>query len=331
MTDMQELSRESRIGGLGQEKARDVALIDLSDFEARKAEIADQLWAAATGLGLFQLTGHGIPLEQIEEAFALSEAFFALPMDEKARLPLGKGTNAGWEFKSQVRPSTGTPDQKESYQITLPRMAELWPADESLPGFKARILAFERANWEVAMKVLSCFALKLGFAEDLFTEAHDPSSDAYQSTLRLIHYLPMTDAKPEDFQGWRASAHTDFDCLTLLHQKTGQGGLQVAPGAEAESGGWTSVEPVTGVITCNIGDMLMRWSDDKLLSNPHRVRMPRPDEYLGPRYSIPFFAQANKDFVLQGPEKLYPPITAGDYILERIKANYDALKAKQGN
>jgi isopenicillin N synthase-like dioxygenase len=173
-----------------------------------------------------------------------------------------------------------------------------------------------------------CFALKLGFEEDLFTRGHDPASPEYQSTLRLIHYLPMENAKPEDFEGWRAGAHTDFDCLTLLHQKTGQGGLQVCPGHAAEDGAWTDVEPVTGVITCNIGDMLMRWSDDRLLSNPHRVRMPRADEYLGPRYSMPFFAQANRDFVLQGPEKKYPAITAGDYIVERIKANYDALKAR---
>ena len=323
-----ELNREARIGAAGAEKARKVALIDMSDYETRKVEIADALWDAATGLGLFQLTNHGIPLSQIEEAFALSEAFFALPEAEKSKLPLKPGTNAGWEFKSQVRPSTGTPDQKESYQITRPRMDGLWPKPAALPGFRDAMLAFEDANWQVAMRVLECFGMKLGFAEGFFEEAHDPGSAEYQSTLRLIHYLPMTDAKPEDFEGWRAGAHTDFDCLTLLHQKTGQGGLQVAPGAEAEDGEWTSVEPITGVITCNIGDMLMRWSDDQLLSNPHRVRMPRPDEYLGPRYSIPFFAQANRDFVLQGPAKKYPPITAHDYIQERLSANFAALKGR---
>ncbi len=330
MTDYiyDELNRETRIGAAGAEKAREVALIDMSDYETRKPEIADALWEAATGLGLFQLTNHGIPLAQIEEAFALSEAFFALPEAEKARLPLKPGTNAGWEFKSQIRPSTGTPDQKESYQITRPRMADLWPDPAALPGFRDTMLAFEDANWQVAMRVLECFGLKLGFDDGFFETAHDPTSPEYQSTLRLIHYLPMTDAKPADFDGWRAGAHTDFDCLTLLHQKTGQGGLQVAPGSEAEDGAWTSVEPITGVITCNIGDMLMRWSDDQLLSNPHRVRMPRPDEYLGPRYSIPFFAQANRDFVLQGPAKKYPPITAHDYIQERLSANFAALKAR---
>ena len=132
----------------------------------------------------------------------------------------------------------------------------------------------------------------------------------------------MENAKPEDFTGWRAGAHTDFDCLTLLHQKVGQGGLQLCPGKESDEFAWTDVEPAPGVITCNIGDMLMRWSDDKLQSTLHRVRMPRADEYLGPRYSLPFFCQANKDAIIQGPGKRYAPITAHDYLQQRIAANF---------
>jgi isopenicillin N synthase-like dioxygenase len=319
---LDELNQETKFGGIGGLKHRDVPRIDLSNFEARKQEIADQLWDASTEIGFFQLINHGIPQAQVDEAFDMTAKFFALSQDAKAKMPLGKGTNAGWEYKSQVRPSTGTADQKESYQITLPRMAKLWPDGDELPGFKAAMLAFERANWAVGMKVLSCFALKLGFKPDFFTEAHDPLSPEYQSTLRLLHYLPMTNAKPEDYTGWRAGAHTDFDCLTLLHQRTGQGGLQLCPGKESAELEWTDVEPAPGVITCNIGDMLRRWSDDRLLSTLHRVRMPRADEYLGPRYSLPFFCQANKDAIIQGPGKIYDPITAHDYLQQRIAANF---------
>ncbi|PLX36334.1 MAG: 2OG-Fe(II) oxygenase [Hyphomicrobiales bacterium] len=319
---LDELNKEATIGGMGTTVARSVPRIDLSDFERRKHEIADELWTASTEIGFFQLVNHDIPQAQIDEAFDMTARFFDMPMDTKAKYPLGQGTNAGWEYRAQVRPSTGTADNKESYQITLPRMAGLWPSGEELPGFKATMLAFERANWALGMKVLSCFALKLGFHEDFFTEAHDPLSPAYQSTLRLLHYLPMENAKPEDFSGWRAGAHSDFDCLTILHQKVGQGGLQVCPGKDHESHAWTDVEPAEGVITCNIGDMLMRWSDDQLKSTLHRVRMPREDEYLGPRYSLPFFCQANTDAIIQGPGKVYAPITAHDYLQERIAANF---------
>jgi isopenicillin N synthase-like dioxygenase len=317
-----ELDKEKTIGGVGGIKARDIPLIDMKNFEARKPEIADQLWQASTDIGFFQVINHGIAQAQVDEAFEMTERFFALPHDVKANLPLLKGTNAGWEFKSQVRPSTGTADQKESYQITLPRMKDLWPDGQVLPGFKVVMLAFERANWAVGMKLLSCFALKLGFGTDFFTNCHDPLSPEYQSTLRLLHYLPMLDAKLDDLKAWRAGAHTDFDCLTLLHQRIGQGGLQLCPGKELAALEWTDVAPLSGVITCNIGDMLMRWSDDQLQSTLHRVRMPYPDEYLGSRYSLPFFCQANKDAIIQGSGKVYPPITAHDYLQQRIAANF---------
>lgn len=317
-----ELDKEKTIGGVGGMKARNIPLIDMNNFEARKPEIADQLWQASSDIGFFQVINHGIAQAQIDEAFEMTERFFALPHEVKVKLPLLKGTNVGWEFKSQVRPSTGTPDQKESYQITLPRMQDLWPDGNVLPGFKVVMLAFERANWAVGMKLLSCFALKLGFRPDFFTDCHDPLSPEYQSTLRLLHYLPMLGAKPDDFKAWRAGAHTDFDCLTLLHQRIGQGGLQLCPGKELAELEWTDVAPLPGVITCNIGDMLMRWSDDQLQSTLHRVRMPYPNEYLGSRYSLPFFCQANRDAIIQGPGKVYEPISAHDYLQQRIAANF---------
>ncbi|MGV2124892.1 isopenicillin N synthase family dioxygenase [Agrobacterium vitis] len=317
-----ELNKETTIGGVGKTVERDVPVIDLADFDNRKAEIADQLWEASVSIGFFQVYNHGIPQQDIDAAFETAWSFFELPAEVKAQYPMPKGTNAGWEFKAQVRPSTGTPDNKESYQITRPMMGGLWPSEEELPDFKEKMLRFERQNWELGMRILSCFALKMGFAEDFFTKAHDPASSEYQSTQRLIHYMSMEHAKPEDFEFWRAGAHSDFDCLTILHQKEGEGGLQVCPGKDAASGEWTDVPPKNGYITCNIGDMLMRWSDDQLQSTLHRVRMPRPGEYLGRRLSLPFFCQANRDAVMQGPLGKYEAITAGDYLTQRINANF---------
>ncbi len=315
-SSLPELEREARMGARGTALSRVIPEIDLTDFEHRKAEITDAVWDAATNSGFFQLVNHGIPLTQIESAFAMTERFFELDQEIKADLPLQPGTNAGWEYMAQIRPSTGERDRKESYQITLPRMTDLWP---ELAGFKAEMLAFERANWAVGMRVLSCFAARLGFAEDFFTEAHDPLETSYQSTLRLLHYLPLADGETPDAV-WRAGPHTDFDCLTLLHQQPGQGGLQICPGAEAESLAWTDVEPKPGVITCNIGDMLMRWSDDELRSTLHRVVVP-PDCAQRSRFSLAFFCQANTDTMIESPAGTYEPITADAYLKQRVAAN----------
>jgi len=317
-----ELALESTLGAEGLEVQREIPLIDCSNFEERKLEIADDLWKAAIEVGFFQLINHDIDTKDVEQAFEQSEQFFGLSKEQKQAYPLWQGMNAGWEYMEQVRPSTGTADRKESYQITRPRMTGLWP-DNELPEFQQNVLSFEKQCWEMGMKVLSCFAIKLGFEEDFFSVAHDPEKAEYQSTLRLLHYLETDEKALADKSIWRAGAHTDFDCLTLLFQKPGQGGLQVCPGKEANSSEWTSVEPKQDVITCNIGDMLMRWSDDQLKSTLHRVRMPELDEYLGPRYSIGFFCQANTDVVIQGPEKKYEEITAAEYLKLRLSANFD--------
>lgn len=328
---LDELNFESTIGGYGEETdQRAIPIIDLSDFEQRREEIKQQLWLAAHEVGFFQLKNHGIELSLVEQAFAQSEAFFALPAEIKQRFPLKDGLNAGWEFMEQVRPSTGTADQKESFQVTLPHMQNLWPGQTELPEFQRIILMFEYQAWHLGMKVLSCFAEQLGFERDFFTRAHDRSCAEFQSTLRLLHYLPLANTTvPDNY--WRAGAHTDFDCLTMVFQKTGQGGLQVCPGKDAQPQNhsasistqqWSSVEARQELITCNIGDMLMRWSDDQLKSTLHRVRMPKADEDQGPRYSMAYFCQANQDQIIQGPAGKYPPISAREYLLQRINANF---------
>lgn len=322
---MAELDKEARMGAMGSEThAREIRRIDLSDFERRQPEIADALWDAAVDVGFFQVVNHGIDLARVHEAFAMTERFFALPDAVKAQYPHNKALNVGWESRAQVRPSTGTPDQKESYQITQPHMATLWPSEAELAGFKATMLAFEGRCWAVGMRILSCFALKLGLAPDFFNTAHNPASPGYQSTLRLLHYFGIAPEAQAGLGLWRAGAHTDFDCLTLLFQRQGQGGLQVCPGKEMDGQAWTSIEPEEGAITCNIGDMLMRWSDDQLPSNFHRVRNPQPGEYMGPRYSLAFFCQANREAVIESPSGKYPPITAGDYLKQRVAANFKA-------
>ncbi|SDH27756.1 Isopenicillin N synthase [Vibrio xiamenensis] len=320
---LDELNFETTIGGRGVEAdVESIPMIDLHDFEQRREEITEQLWQAATQVGFFQLTNHGIALTDIEKAFGLSEQFFSLPQQDKQQFPLKEGLNAGWEFKQQVRPSTGTADQKESYQITLPHMDDLWPSEQLVPEFESHLLSMEHQAWQLGMKVLSCFADKLGFERDFFTRAHQRESQDYLSTLRMLHYLPMAEI-PTEGEHWRAGAHTDFDCLTMVFQQENQGGLQVAGGKDAKQNlVWSNVVPKAGVITCNIGDMLMRWSDDLLKSTLHRVRMPSAEENQGSRYSMAFFCQANRDQIIQGPQQRYQPITAQEYLKMRINANF---------
>ena len=97
-----ELNKEKAFGGVGGTKARDVPRIDMSNFTARKAEIADQFWNAATDIGFFQLVNHGIPQAQTDEAFEMTAHFFALPQDTKEIVDPGPNCKVAIENLEQV-------------------------------------------------------------------------------------------------------------------------------------------------------------------------------------------------------------------------------------
>ena len=69
---LKELNLETTFGGLGREVEGEIPVIDLSDFDRRREEITDQLWQAATDVGFFQLSNHGLDLDLIKQAFSLS-------------------------------------------------------------------------------------------------------------------------------------------------------------------------------------------------------------------------------------------------------------------
>jgi isopenicillin N synthase-like dioxygenase len=334
---------------------RSIPKVSLHDFDSRIEEITAQLIHAAETDGFFGLVDHGIvsisppvlagipsnttsgiSLPEIEDMFATSESFFALPDSTKALVPF-TAKNAGWEKNAQIRPSTGQPDRKESYQMQYgANMEGLWLPDGTLPGFQASSLAFMRKAQAVSEKLMVCFARGLGFADDYFIKAHDISRPESQTVLRLLHYYEVDKSVPVPDGYYRAGAHVDWDFVTLLFQRAGQSGLEICPGREVATqfgigDAWTKVEPAPGEIICNIGDMLMSWSDDRFKSTFHRVKTPSDPEvdYYGPRYSIAYFNQPCTDVEIQGPLKKYPKITGKEYIAQAMQRNFQALKAKQ--
>ena len=106
--------------------------------------------------------------------------------------------------------------------------------------------------------------------------------------------------------------------------------------------------PMPGAVVFNIGDFLMRWSNDSLKSTLHRVRAPPPladdTDMTRERFSIPYvslpvemvmadnpqFCGANKKMTIdvlpgsysESVPKKYGPITAGEYVNMRLNATY---------
>lgn len=96
---------------------RPIPNISLHDFESRIDEITTQLVDAAENVGFFCIVDHGISRSNVDRIFDQSARFFSQPDFVKARVPFSPQHNAGWERNSQIRPSTGAADRKESYQM----------------------------------------------------------------------------------------------------------------------------------------------------------------------------------------------------------------------
>ncbi|MBV6637562.1 MAG: isopenicillin N synthase family oxygenase, partial [Mameliella sp.] len=135
---------------------------------------------------------------------------------------------------------------------------------------------------------------------------------APMATLRLLSYPPGNGAEGEIGAG----AHSDYGSITLL-LTDGEPGLQV----QALSGDWIDVPHVPGAFIVNIGDCLMRWSNDLYRSTPHRVLPP-----ARARRSVAFFLDPNPDSVIAAlpgtGTPRYAPITGAAYLRSRLDATY---------
>lgn len=315
---------------------REIPTISLSDFDSRIEEITKQLINASENDGFFCVVDHGIAPQRVERMFADSARFFSLPDEVKTLVPFNPQNNAGYEKMAQIRPSTGAVDRKESYQMQFGTgMNGKWLPDSELPGFEQEALSFMRDVQSVSEKLMVCFARGLGFEDQYFIKAHDVSRPESQTVARLLHYFetPRTaNATGEVFH--RAGAHTDWSFLTLLFQKAGQSGLEICPGRDVSTSFgygdvWTKVEPQPNAIICNIGDLLMSWSDDRFKSTFHRVKAPTEEgDYYGERYSIAFFNQPCRDTLIQGPLKKYPLVTGTEFTKNAMNRNFKALQDK---
>jgi isopenicillin N synthase-like dioxygenase len=300
----------------------------LADIQPiRLALVEDDLAAAATAFGdAFARTGfavvsdHGIPQTLISTALAATRAFFALPEATKAAyvVPGGGGQRGLTPFGIEAAKGAARADLKEfwhmgrdlppGHRLAANMPANLWPAE--IPAFQPAISALFAALDAAGRRMLRAIAVHLGLAPDFFDE---PVAEG-NSILRLLHYPPVADAPAGAI---RAGAHEDINVITLLLGAE-EAGLQLL----GKDGEWHDIAAPEGSLVCNIGDMLQRLTGGRLPSTTHRVVNPAPERAAHPRYSTPFFLHFRPDYLIEtipGGPTTTPPITADDYLRERLR------------
>ena len=105
-----------------------------------------------------------------------------LTLGPSSRLPRPRPLTRRNTALSQVRPSTGTADLKESFQIGYTEAAQAsWPAEELAPGFRPTCEAFMAHAAKVSDVLLRALALALEMPEDELAKEHDPKAPDVQT------------------------------------------------------------------------------------------------------------------------------------------------------
>lgn len=293
-----------------------------------QAEVAAALGRAAREVGFLYVSGHGIAPALFDGLVRAAQAFFALPLEDKMAVYIGRSSNhRGYVPEGEEIYAGGTQDRKEAYDLGLDLPADdpaylagnpllgpnQWP---DLPGFRTAVAAYYAAVFELGRRMMRGFALALGEPAQFF----DGCVTRPPSQLRLVHY-PF-DAEAEDAQG--IGAHTDYECFTLLHATAP--GLEVLNGA----GDWIEAPPLPGAFVVNIGDMLELWTNGEFLATTHRVRKVREE-----RYSFPLFF--NVDYAtrvaplprfLRDGETPRPALIAGEHLHAQNCQSFRYLKTR---
>jgi isopenicillin N synthase-like dioxygenase len=286
-----------------------IPVIDLgATFAASHADrkaTAWQIHKAAREAGFFYITNHGVPAETIENAFAHSARFFALPERDKLQLDMKQSrSTAGYEpvggqrLDSQKKDEAmAPPDLKESFYCGMELPPDhpwsrkqlrafghnQWPA--AMPEFKDFMTGYWNSMRSVADHLLSLLALSLELPDNWF----EPHFDMPGGTLRLIKYPPQP--QNAQFNQIGAGAHTDWGGITLLAQDD-VGGLEV----RNADGEWIKAAPIPDTLVVNLGDLMARWTNGVYNSNMHRVNNNQSGR---DRYSIVFFYTARPDAIIE--------------------------------
>jgi isopenicillin N synthase-like dioxygenase len=297
--------------------------------ETSLTRIVAEVGAACREVGFFYVVNHGVDQALIAKAFAQSRDFFALPVGDKRKLAIETiGGNRGYSglLHEALDPTRG-PDMKEAFNVGLELAADdpelltgkpfrslnAWPR---VPGFRETLLSYYDACAGLGARLHRAFASDLGLGRDFFHDKFDRS----MATLRLLHYPapPRAAVAPTG-----AGEHTDYGNLTLLATDD-VGGLEV----RTRAGQWIEAPVVPGAFIVNIGDCLMRGTNDVYVSTPHRVVNRSARE----RCSIAFFYDPNPDALVEtipscmgeGEVVRYAPILAADYLTMRLNASKPA-------
>jgi isopenicillin N synthase-like dioxygenase len=314
-----------------------IPLIDVAghlggDADSRRNAAAQLRWAFEN-VGFYYLAGHGVSQSLIDRTYEAAARFHAQPTAAKLALKVNEHNIGYLPIADAASPQAAAqgrkPSQNEAYFLRRERALDdpavianrrfhglnQWP--DGLPGFRETTLEYISTLETLCHRLVPLYALALDLPADFFdacfTEPH--------MILRMSRY-PVIDGEDETLAS--LVPHTDSGFMTLLPPNP-LPGLSI----QMPSGRWFDAPGVDGAYVVNGGDILHRWTNERFLSTPHRVRNVSGQV----RYAIPFFCDPDHDTVIEclpscglaNNSAKYPPIRFGDYALWFASKSYQHM------
>ncbi len=302
--------------------------------------VAARVRDASERIGFFYLAGHGVPQAVVDDAFAASREFHAMPDEAKRALAINENNigylpvNASMQRASTVHKAT-RPNFNESFFISHDRPADhpdvlagmplrgrnQWP--EGHARMRAAMVRYFKTLEALGERLLPVLAQALDMPVDFFGPFF---ADEAHINLRFLHYPPQ---ETDDDEQFGQGPHTDNSFITMLAREDVPGLAVRLPGGE-----WVAPPVIPGTFLVNLGNVMKRWSNDRFLSTPHGVLNDSGKD----RYSIAFFYSPTPAAVIEclpscvaadRPAR-YTPAVYRDLVLDFYNANYFHRKGYTG-
>ena len=309
----------------------EIPVLDLSPLigGGDTSDLTSAFAKAYSETGFGYVVNHGVDPSLRSAVFSASRTFHALPESEKQAIALDSchrgyiAINTSTDVNTDLAEVT-KPNQSASFMM-MREDAQVdpdvylsgpnqWP---DLDGFRAACEAYAQAMTELGHKLMGLALDAVGVTDHSFLDTFKTPT----IWLRLLHYPPQPPQAPDDLFG--SAPHKDFGCLTILAQDD-VGGLQV----QTPAGNWIEAPPADNAFVVNVGDMLHRLTNGRLISTPHRVINASGRE----RFSVPFFFDPHVSAEiapLPGTgDAVFEPLNFGAFLRGELEASYDAHKTK---
>lgn len=301
-----------------------IPIVDLADWQAGGAARTSFVTAVGESLsdiGFFAVANHGISNAVMTRAYDVARRFFQLPAETKARYhdPVKRGQRGFTGMGKEHARDAEAADLKEFWQLGRPGWSHPLYGDNiapsEVPEFLPTLVELYAQLDALGQILLQACAAYIDEPADRFAEMAQGSD----TIIRVLYYPPLgAQVAPNAV---RSAAHEDINLITLLSAATAEG-LELL----RRDGTWMPVHTGFDTIVVDAGDMLQNVTNGLYKSTTHRVI--NPPDARSERFSIPCFIHARLDVDLTplpsciartGGNARYPSVTAGEYLLQRLR------------